>query len=94
MIYAEWQGGPLITVTCSPRDRDMIRSVPGALYDRAGFWTVPLGWGSCLALRGVFGQELEVGPNLNDWAWEKSRSNAVFTAMKAAKSWEEVQCPE
>jgi len=83
LIYAEWQGGDRIIVTCSPRDRDMIRAVPGALYDRAGFWTVPLGWGSCLALRGVFGSELEVGPKLNDWAHRKRATQDQLELIKA-----------
>lgn len=62
------------------RDRDLIRQVPGTTYDaRASaqsgtkVWHVPLSWGSCKALRGVFRDRLEVGPLLAEWAWEEYR---------------------
>lgn len=51
------------------RDRDLIRAVPGARYDKdAREWHVPVSWANCLCLRGLFGDRLEVGPELAAWA--------------------------
>ena len=50
-------------------DRDRIKLVPGTLWDKdTQQWHAPLSWGSCLAFRGVFGQELQIGPQLREWA--------------------------
>ena len=41
----------------------MIKTVPGAKWDQDDtVWKAPLSWSTCLALRAVFGAELEVGP--------------------------------
>lgn len=54
------------------RDRELIRAVPGAKYDRATeTWQLPVSWANCLALRGVFGERLNVGPGLTIWANEE-----------------------
>lgn len=54
------------------RDRELIRSVPGAKYDRATeTWQLPVSWANCLTLRGVFGERLKVGDGLNIWASEE-----------------------
>ena len=43
--------------------------VPGSRWNgRENYWTVPLAWSSCVVLRGVFRDRLEVAPDLNDWA--------------------------
>lgn len=53
----------------SVRDRMLVRKVPGRKYDtKAELWHVPLSFASCCALRGVFGQTLEVGDALAEWA--------------------------
>lgn len=50
-------------------ERDLIRMVPGSKWDSGNkLWHVPLSWGSCLALRGVFGDRLEIAEGLYDWA--------------------------
>lgn len=57
------------------RDRDLIRAVPGTTWDRdSKMWHLPCSWASCLTLRGVFGDALTIGPNLEQWAWETHRS--------------------
>lgn len=69
MVHAE-RDGEEITVRTEFRDRDLIRQVPGSTWDNENrLWRVPLSWGSCKALRGVFHQRLEVGPLLTEWAW-------------------------
>lgn len=50
-------------------EREMIRQVPGAKWDAgAKVWHVPLSWSSCLVLRGIFGNRLELGPLIQEWA--------------------------
>lgn len=50
-------------------DRDRIRQIPGANWDNElKQWHLPLSWGSCQALRGVFLTELQIGPELREWA--------------------------
>ena len=42
--------------------KDLIRQAPGARWSKDdSAWSVPLAWTSCLALRGIFGEGLEVG---------------------------------
>ena len=46
------------------------REVPGARHDaRQRVWRYPLSWASCVTLRGVFGADLEIGPELAEWAF-------------------------
>lgn len=48
------------------KHHELVKTVPGSSYkDRT--WRVPLSWVSALSLRSVFGDELEVGPDLHDW---------------------------
>lgn len=55
-------------------EKDLIRQVPGSAWDpRAKVWTLPLSWGSCVTLRGVFGDRVQIGPTLNEWAWRERR---------------------
>jgi SNF2 family DNA or RNA helicase len=72
MIQAELiDGEDLIGLTSDfdMRDRDRIKQLPGARFKK-GSWTVPLSWGACIQLRGVFDTELQVGPALATWSNE------------------------
>jgi SNF2 family DNA or RNA helicase len=61
--------GTRIVCTTEWRHKEMIKTVPGAKWDRDSMvWVTPLTWSSCLALRATFGTELEIGPGLNAWA--------------------------
>ena len=52
-----------------PNYKDVCNTVPGLNWKkRQQNWRSPLGWANCLALRGVFGDFLEIGENLNAWA--------------------------
>jgi SNF2 family DNA or RNA helicase len=75
MIQAELIDENLIGLTSDfdMRDRDRIKQLPGARY-RKGAWTVPLSWGACIQLRGVFGQELQVGESLAVWSNDQYQS--------------------
>lgn len=58
----------LIIVDTEFRDKDRIKLVPGHRWDsKSKSWTFPLAWASCQSLRGVFGEELTVGPLLTSW---------------------------
>lgn len=72
-----------IIVTTEWRHKDMIRQVDGARYDTdAHRWTVPLTWTACVALRGVFGQELEVGVELANWSI-KDHNDRILPALSS-----------
>ena len=64
-----------IAVRTEFHERHLVQQVPGARYNKnAGYWTVPLSWASCVILRGVFGQRLEIGSNLAAWSWQIYRA--------------------
>lgn len=51
-------------------ERELIKQVPGARWDATmKVWHLPLTWSACIVLRGVFGDELVIGPELTKWAW-------------------------
>lgn len=81
MAYAEVEDGRIVVQT-EYRDKDLIRAVPGARYDtNRHSWTVSLTWASCLVLRGVFRERLDLGPILIEWA-SKYREEFVLPAMR------------
>jgi len=57
-----------ITVQTEFRDKNAIKSVPGAKWSQTGCWRLPLSWASCVALRGVFGDRLDISDELRQWA--------------------------
>lgn len=60
-----------IAVDAAYRYKDLIKSCPGARWSKDdGRWSVPLAWSACLAMRGIFGDDLVVDPELSRWAWE------------------------
>lgn len=53
-------------------DRHLIRQLPGSKYNgKTQRWNAPLSWGTCVTLRGLFGDKLEVGEMLNEWSWQE-----------------------
>jgi SNF2 family DNA or RNA helicase len=73
--------GDRIYVVSEYRDKDLIRAVPGAAWNKDDrVWTVPLSWASCLTLRGLFRERLEIGPALSAWAWQH-RTGVVEPAL-------------
>lgn len=61
------EGLGLIILTCSDREHDLAKRIPGGRYKKP-VWTYPLSFGTCLAARAEFGASLTVGPALNEWA--------------------------
>ena len=52
------------------RDKDLIKTIPGARWDAAEkIWRVGLTWSACKMMRGVFGERLEIGDKLKAWAY-------------------------
>lgn len=72
--------GDLIHLYSEFREKDLVKQVPGVRYDRqADVWYAPLSWGTCVTLRGVFKERLEIGPSLEEWAWEEYNNRILPT---------------
>lgn len=61
--------------------KDRCREVAGARHVR-GVWRYPLSWAHCIMLRGVFGDELAVGPELRAWAVTEKQRVARAMALR------------
>lgn len=87
MAHIELDAGT-IAIQSEYRERELIKQVPGSTWDKDNrIWRAPLSWGSCIALRGVFGDDLVVGPELSEWAWKVwteriEPTNAMREAME------------
>ena len=79
MPKAEIENGE-ITVQTEFRDKHAIKSIPGSKWSQSGSWRLPLSWASCVSLRGVFGERLEIGPDLLAWA-TKERAERIEPSM-------------
>lgn len=67
-MIAELVGGR-INVYAQFREKESVKLIPGARWDNAqSVWYIPLSWAGCVQLRAVFGNELEIGAELNAWA--------------------------
>ena len=75
-------------------DRHQIKMLPGAAYDgRTQRWHAPLSWGTCVTLRGLFGDALELGDVLMTWSWREYNERVkpsleLRTAVAFAEPWE------
>lgn len=74
-----------IQVTVDYRLKDALKDrVPGARWDpNRRVWTVPLAWTSCLALRVEFGNELQIGPLLKQWAIETKTCKEELVELRS-----------
>lgn len=62
-------------------ERELIKEVPGVRWDADNkFWYAPVSWGTCVILRGVFGNRLQLGPFIMQWATEE-RKHQIDPAM-------------
>ena len=65
---------------------EVAKQIPGARHDRQSqLWRYPLSWATCVVARGVFGVDLEVGPELAEWAQQEYETR-VLPAMSAGSS--------
>jgi SNF2 family DNA or RNA helicase len=61
--------GEHIIINAEWRLKELCKSIPGASWDtKTSLWRIPVSWAGCLALRSTFKSELELGPNLIEWA--------------------------
>lgn len=87
MVHAD-RVGEKIHITTEYHQRHMTALIPGASYKKdLGTWQAPLTWPTCLIMRGVFGDLLEIGDELKAWAWEERNSRIVpANAIRSALS--------
>lgn len=67
-------------------DRERIKKIPGSAWDKdQQMWHLPIAWASCVALRGVFGAELQLGEKLLEWAtyWRSQVINPALALRPA-----------
>ncbi|HEX2243322.1 MAG TPA: DEAD/DEAH box helicase [Gammaproteobacteria bacterium] len=85
MVFADIHDGK-IAVISEYREKDLIKLIPGARFNgNSKTWTTPISWAACVQLRGVFGNQLEIGPEL--WLWaENERNNRINPALEIHKS--------
>lgn len=75
--------GARILLRADYSDSLRAKEVPGAKWDnKRRVWRYPLSWASCIQLRGVFGDDLTIGPALLEWAGEE-KSRRVDRALEA-----------
>ena len=70
------------------RDRELILTLPGARYDTKNHrFLAPLTWATCVAVRGIFGERLQIGESLASWAWDE-RNTRIDPAIKLRQAWD------
>lgn len=62
--------GRIALYDTTPRLIDLYKTIPGHRWEE-GAWHYPLSWSTCKALRGIFANELQIGPRLNAWAHDE-----------------------
>ncbi len=78
--------GDGISLTAPLVRAERAEEIPGHKYDkRTGVWRYPLSWATCVVARAVFGDDLEVGPELAAWAAEERRVR-IDPLMKLRRS--------
>jgi hypothetical protein len=81
-MLAEREGNKIV-VRAEYNDRDRCKEIPGHGYDsKRKLWRYPLSWATCVIMRGVFGDRLQIGPELAAWASDE-RVRRVDPALTA-----------
>jgi SNF2 family DNA or RNA helicase len=67
-VFVELENDHII-INAEWRLKEVCRALPGSKWDSdKNVWRIPVSWTGCLSLRSTFGQQLEIGPNLAEWA--------------------------
>lgn len=67
-VFVELEDNHII-INAEWRLKEICRALPGARWDSdRNVWRIPVSWTGCLSLRSTFGQQLEIGPKLAEWA--------------------------
>lgn len=79
----------VIVVQTRYDEKDMIKQVPGARWQRDDkVWHLPLSWSTCVTLRGVFENRLQVGDALIEWAWNEVQTRVEpVRAIRDLDTW-------
>lgn len=78
---SERQDGTCIVLDTATTDANLAQTIPGGKYDtHLHRWTAPLTWATCKALRGIFQDRLEIGPQLYEWASNEYASR-IYPAL-------------
>lgn len=84
--------GSKIVIETLFREKDRIKQLPGATWNhKLSAWQAPLTWGTCVTLRGIFGNSLEIEEDLTLWAKHEletrvAPANALREALDAPGS--------
>lgn len=83
MIRLSRDGNKIVIHTDMPlRDKENIQRLPGARYALDEHrYEAPLSWATCRSLRGLFGDELDIGQDVIDWARDE-RVTRIDPAMR------------
>ena len=67
-VFVELDGDHII-INAEWRLKEICRALPGSKWDsNKNVWRIPVSWTGCLSLRSTFGEQLEIGPKLAEWA--------------------------
>ena len=67
-VFVELENDHII-INAEWRLKEVCRALPGSKWDSdRNVWRIPVSWTGCLSLRSTFGQQLEIGPKLSQWA--------------------------
>jgi SNF2 family DNA or RNA helicase len=81
-VPAELEDNGNIYLTTTWVEKDLVRTIPGASWDKKREqWHLPVSWSGCLALRSTFREKLEIGPRLAEWA-TKERAERIDPCLK------------
>jgi SNF2 family DNA or RNA helicase len=82
-VELDLAGPEYLEVLTQYHEGELVKQVPGSRWRKEEQrWLVPRTWESCLALRGVFGQRLELGPYLWDWAAQQREVVSHLLALR------------
>ena len=82
MVTVDLADRETIRVESSYMERHLSQMIPGGFYDKSTkHWYAPASHATCVTLRGLFGQSLEIGPDLAAWAWQQ-RTLRIEPAMQ------------
>ena len=88
-VFVELENQHII-ISAEWRLKEICRSLPGSKWDAdKNVWRIPVSWTGCLSLRSTFGEQLEIGPALAEWA-----RNEKSTRIDPANLLREVEMSE
>lgn len=91
MIRVESRDDGRVSVIAGFREKERIKQIPGALWKQdERIWTVPESWAASKQLRGVFGDQLEIGDVLRQRMWDEWETR-VQTCLQLRDA---PDCPE